>query len=310
MARRKEVIPLDESADLLKPGQDLNDSDFDTIGLSANSTNLLNDWLNKSKLLDESFVISLYRYDNDTTRQKTFCNKYVDEIPNEHDIGMVHGGGKYITILQVTLPDGKRKGTTSTFKIDKRYDELSKNQNPYLNPGIHPYQPIMQKPQNSISESLELVKSVMGMIMPLLMIQKGNGKEKTDNPGEIMKEMYSGVNDTMKEMLLSNATMLNDIQKSKFTADNPEIDMEESEEKGIMKILDVFLPMIENLLPKILGPAPQAQRTIGKIKKMPGFDRVIKDTKTIKGLIDFIETKHGVDVAKKVMSKFGLKVNK
>lgn len=260
----------------------------------------LQDYLTKQRLLDSSYVISLYRYDNEHTQQKTFCGKYVDMIPSEHDIGLEHGSGKYLSVLQAIDKFGKRRGTTSSYKIDKRYDIL-REQNKMMPESNYPALYHGGNGMQGVGEAMKIMQSMVAMLIPLI-----RPSQQPQSMSDVMSENFKSMNDVMKNVYMDNAQFYNDIIREK--SDISEVVESEEEASGFMGILNQITPLIETLLPKITARGQQSVDAVNTIKSIPGYKQVIRDAKVIKGLIDFIKEKHGAETAVKVARKFNIKI--
>lgn len=286
--------------------EEILDEDMDTEGdLYRTADVQLQSYLTKQKLLDSSFVISIYRYDNPHTQQKSFCGKFVDMIPSEHEIGLEYGSGKFLTVLQAVNGRGKRKGTTSTFKIDKRYDRLKEEKEQKTINAAPNQQPVVYagNPIDNTDQMLKLMQTMISMLIPLI-----RPTQQPQSMGEVMSDNFKSMNDVMKNVYMDNAQFYNDVIRDKSNL--PEVVEGESEASGFMGILSQITPLIEALLPKITSRGQQSVDAVNQIKSMPGYNQVMKDARVIKGLVNFIEEKHGVDTAAKVAKKFNLKIPK
>lgn len=286
----------------------IEESDIDLPGdLYCTADVHLQDYLTKQKLLDSAYVISLYRYDNEHTQSKSFCGKFVDTIPSEHEIGLEYGSGKFITVLQAVNGRGKRRGTTSTFKIDKRYDLLKeqkeeKEQKKIMAANTQPVV-VAGNPIDNTDQMLKLMQTMISMLIPLI-----RPTQQPQSMGEVMSDNFKSMNDVMKNVYMDNAQFYNDVIRDKSNL--PEVVEGESEASGFMGILSQITPLIEALLPKITSRGQQSVDAVNQIKSMPGYNQVMKDKRVIKGLVSFIKEKHGSETAVKVARKFNLKVPK
>lgn len=72
-------------------------------------------------------------------------------------------------------------------------------------------------------------------------------------------------------------------------------------------ILEQLLPLIENLVPKLLGHGPKAEATAGVVKTLPIFQEIAKNRQVLKALCVEVERKHGRESLDEILGKLGLK---
>lgn len=294
----------------IEPENETEDLDLDLIseddpqfkGIPRSADIQVRSWLERKNFLEQSFECLLYYVNPNNTNDREYLDRYTDHIPSEHEIGIKHGAGKYLVVIQVVDKTGKRFGTTSTVKINKRYDVL--RDQALIAPV--PQMPVpggmygMNQGNSGMEQALTIMQSMVAMLIPLI-----RPHEPDQNVSQMMADSFKTMNQLMKTTTLDNMQFLNDVVRR--NADLPETVESEGESTGFMNILNTLLPMIESVLPAIQSRGAASQAAVSQIKNMPGYNQVIKDARVIKGLVDFITNKHGENVAVEVCKKFGIK---
>ena len=132
------------------------------------------------KLSDVDFEIKLYRFPSDNKfhrkPQKTYLKKYINEIPDEDEIGNEYGGGHYYAMGHHPI---ENKLYTKHIFIDEVYNRIKadrekealKDKQLMGYPGIAPQ-----------IDPINMMKEFLGMITPLIeAVSKARG-EKNDSP--------------------------------------------------------------------------------------------------------------------------------
>lgn len=286
------------------PMEELEDFTLDDLPLDTEPC--LQDFLIRNELLDKSFYVRVYRYDNDNETVKTFCGRYTDHAPDEHEIGMDYGSGRYITILQVTDSNGQRRGTTKKMKIDPSYDELRQQK---LLPSLQGQNiPMMQgnglQNQNAAMDStMKMFGMVIAMLQPLL--KTNPVSQAPEHMNKLLAENYKDMNEIMKGVYLDKAQMFSDMARSE--AGLTETVQETEESSGLGIVVDSIISVVDKFLPSILQKGEAGRQTVQSFKEMPGYEALKKNRGAVTKLVSFIESKHGSEVAAKVCKKFGIR---
>lgn len=294
--------------------EDFEDETGDEItlkNLPVGSDSLLFQYLQRENLVDQEYFVTLYKYDRDHGEMKTYCERWVGQIPNEDQIGRAYGGGRYVLILQVVDGDGKTRGTTRKFHLHTRYDKISSNlKGP--DSGSFPMISLGTGSEgnggNQLQDAVNLVRVMMGTFLPLLKLMNPQQQQQqpvppmSENVSSMMSENYKAFNEVMKETLLDNSQLYNDLARK--NNDLPETTEDENESTGVVGMLNSILPLVEQFLPLITQKGQAGQAAVQTVKKLPAFQNAVKDKKTIKRLYEFISEKHSPEVAQKILKKF------
>lgn len=292
------------------PPEENDDFNLLSDDLPAGADVELKNYLEKNELLNKSYQVAVYKFEDEQSANKTFCKAYANQVPGEHEIGLQFGGGRYYVILQVLDEDGKRRGTTRTVLIHKNYDRLMNSTEAGIG-AMFPVMPAISGGGNGgggdMQNALTLMRTMMSMFMPLIQ-QMNKPSKNSELPAytEMMTESMRAMNEAQKQIFLDNTQYWND--RTRETDGLSETFENEEETTGVMGTINTILPILEKVLPAFIGkPSPQTAATVDMVKNIPGYAKMIKDKKTIKRLLEYITEKHGKDVAIKVLKEFGIK---
>ena len=251
------------------------------------------DWLAENEYLNAECKAKLYSFNKEGQRE--FIKQYTGEVPSWDQIGVNYGSGRFEIIMTV-FREGIRKVFSRKMYLHESYN------NRMLSEVRENGQQVIHVGGNN-NNSMETLKEVFSMIIPLLTLTKQTG---SPDFSEVMMKNYDMMQKVMQRSLTDNAQMMNDLQRSNMglteTFENDE------ETTGVMGMINTIMPMLEKFLPLILGkPNPVQQMTIDAVKKTPEFLRIAKDQRNIKFLASFIDKKHGKDTTKKLLTRFDLK---
>lgn len=283
------------------------ESGFDFIeaeDLPRNIDSALKDFLNRNKLLDREYKVSLYKYAHPNQgMKKELQYQYFDECPTEHDIGLTFGSGRYIIILGVHDKVGKWRTASSKFNIAAHYDKMKEEKDK----GAVPHFPTAvfqgQGGGGNMNAGLGMVKEVIAMLLPLIMNKQNQANA---NPFEMMGDSYKSMSKVLTQSMLDSTQMINDAVRKNL--DLTETYEDEEENTGIMGVVNTLSPILEKLVPYIVGGDQKEAKTgIDAIKSNPLYNIVIKDKKALKELVKFVKEKHGKKVLKEVLTKLNIK---
>lgn len=304
-----EEEPEREEEEQEQPETDYEFREVDPSEIKLGYENDVKDWLSTNKLLDREYRFKVYKYSNPNHgERKELVGDWTDYVPSEHEIGQQFGGGKYIGILHLTDDKGNRRVTSAKFRIHESYDQIAQNAkiNQYFPPsGYNTFlkgSPQSQ-PQNggSLNEALETIGKMMAIILPAI-----QSRPATGDYSEIMMENYKMINSMMKRSILDNMQLATDLNRR--NAGLSEVAEDEDEVTGAMGIINQIAPLLEKFLPYITGGhTAQAKAAITAVQALPEYQRVIKSKAILKGLCEFIDTKHGAEVTDTILARFKVK---
>lgn len=292
-----------------KEGPELIDHDLLTSeNLPKTADVYLKNWLARSEIDDNFFQCTLYKFEKGTGASKEFIDQWEDQILTEHEIGLRHGGGRYLLFINAKGRDGKNKVGSKKLKIHSRYDELSRRHKMgliALSGNSTENQNVI--PQNngieSITMSLNIMKELMSMFLPLL---NAGSAQRTDpfDMTKMMSNMFNSVNSVMKQNLLDNSQFYNDMQRELYNMDS--VVESDNEISGVQGFINSVAPLLEAFLPSILGGGKPAQKTVSQVKNLPIYNKLVQSQQHVQALTKFIEAKHGKQAVDKVVKSFGL----
>ena len=270
--------------------------------ISLGYDNDIKDWLMRNKLLDNEHHVSVYKYLNPHTGdRKELVNQYTDYLPSEHEIGISYGSGRYIVLLNITDNKGERRIASAKFRLHASYDDMRyKGQVGQLTGSIFGGNG-GRMAGGSMNESLELIGKIMALLLPAI--------KPTDSPvnySEMMMENYKVFNSMLKRSMLDSMQLATDLTRERLNL--AETVESEGEATGIGGVLQTIAPMIEQIIPMITCRSnAKSKATIQAVKQLPQYKQIVQSKKAMNELIDFIDKKHGKEIADKIITKFGVK---
>jgi hypothetical protein len=269
---------IEESEDLRNPG-------------AYNS--VVKNWLKKVNPTGEEFTATLYRYDPLNKQRQSVVDERIGEILSMDDIGMSYGSGAYRYLIQIPDGDNDPICRAGKINIDKVYDERRKKA------GLVESQEV-EKKQNSMLESLELMKSFAEIIKSVMPPPAAPNPDQT----AMMLQNFTMMQSVLKKSLLDTSEMYKNMMQEK-TATEEEEEEDKPQEGGGMK--DLIMPLLDKFMPILLGDTPKAALTAETIKALPEFQKLLKDNQQLKSIIDAVKSEFGQGKTEKVLKKLGIK---
>lgn len=298
-----------------------NESDFQDLSNSSLSYLELMDEFKTAHGLERIDYFYLYKYDDpDNDRKRKFIDKYdPDYPPDDHEIGLKHGGGTYLVRLVIKKCRQFKNGTQRIYKlfIHERYDELKKQKEKAekFDRGIEekgvfppaPTPPAVQQP--SATDFLTIAEKIMAIATPLLaplFAQRNNGNDNAMMM-EMVKQSFSSMAETMRNAMMENFKMITDMQKTNLK--NAEAAFREQtrpakdEDNGI---LDKIIPMISQWLPKLTGNDVQAKFLQNIVKQSKELEALKNNTDQLNKLIQYILDSEGQEATCQLLDALGI----
>lgn len=299
----------------LNPSDDLEEFDETEMPITPSYVQRMNEFLEREKIDDDEPKFYLYKYDNyDSGKQKSTVARYSEgqTPPDEHDIGMQFGSGRYGLCLVVSpckkFPKGKMR--MYRFRINPVYDEYRKDTQPAqpLPPAVVPPPPVYQQPapapQNnfsSMSDTLSLIEKIVTMITPFFINRQ---QPKNDGVNETIRDTYSVVSEVMKSQLVENFKMIQEMQMNQFQR-NEELNSIKQEEKE-PGIIEKYAPLLAEFIPQILGGGPKSALLSGLVKNAPEMQKLLKDESQLNAVVTHLVETQGMEATAALLDKLGI----
>jgi hypothetical protein len=269
-----------------------------------------NQFLEKEDMEDSLPTYYLYKFDNYYSGKKnSLVDRFEDQSPpDEHDIGMKHGSGRYM--LFCTVPNCRQfpNGTTRAyrFRVNPIYDDrrniASKENNQHNQQffqGPYPFHaPQPAGAGNNLADTIGLMKEVVSMITPLL----SQKKDESSSMREIVTESYSVVGEIMRTSMMEQMKIMQQMTKQQLKL--PDLTKEtEPEPPGI---IEKFLPVISEWLPKLMGSGPSAAMAGSLVKSIPQFRDIIDDSQQLNSIVQWMCEAHGIESTAQILTNLGI----
>jgi hypothetical protein len=272
-------------------------------------------FLDRHDLRERTPSFYLYKFNSQYGSSESFVAKWDGDLPpDEENIGLQFGGGKYRMVMTIpAIPAENVKGTTRTvtFSISDRFDDLAEN--PLNGKRRGPYIPgemrelIREMKTNTSAPGdhqnpFDMMERMLSLLLPLIAQNRQQGPDM----GQVMTNMYTNMQEVMKKQLIDNIGMYSQMTKA-IAAGSLPIDEPEIEEKEDT-LIDKILPYVDQFLPKLLGSGPKAEATSSVIRSIPQFQTISKDRERLKTLISWLDQNHGPEKTNVVLKS--LKLNR
>ncbi|NOR84601.1 hypothetical protein GQ473_00640 [archaeon] len=313
--QKKEATQVDQPQQTL-PEQFENESDLtenqEVINRLPDTCHYtFENFLERNSIVQEQAVVYIYKHAPGGGRSgMELCTQVTGEMPDEHNIGLQFGSGKYRVVIQANDADGRSYSTSKTFQLHKRYDILMNQGN--SNPAMAAMQslvPIVSSSPNNnnngmgnMREMLVMMQSFMQILQPLI---GGGRQQEPEYVGKMFAENFKMMNESMRTVYSDTSQFLN--EKLRDNNGLGEVVESESEVTGVMGMIGTIIPLVEKFLPAILDNKPGGKLTVETIKALPQFQKMSKDRDMINKLVGHIYKKHGEDAARLACKKFGIR---
>jgi hypothetical protein len=233
----------------------------------------INSFIERANVENLTPCMYVYKYRLNSGSQRSLCGKFEgDSIPDEHNIGLQYGSGKYLAIIQVPAGENQaRKQSTISFEISTTYDDMRRTaaatgQLPYLN--SLPVRNASMVPQNAQADNMAMLRETMSFMAELFGKMQGAAPappQPTTDMASLMLQQYKGMGDILKANLISTDSFLQDTLKTKINAEMKQIaenkkgdrsnndDDDDDDDETPPSLLQAVIPEILKLLPALLS---------------------------------------------------------
>lgn len=262
-------------------------------------------YLQRYELQDVGYFCTLRQFDKALKgKRASTIDQWQDYMLTEHEIGIKYGAGRYHLIINSTDKDGVDRIGGIKFTLHDVYDARKMENDMKLLPA-QGTSPVLMKGDDGINSAFALIEKIFQMMLPIIAINK-QGNNSSGDVSHLMAGQYKVMNDIMKQNMLDNAQLYNDLNRDKMNM--PETVETGEELQGLAGLFQGIQPLIENLLPLILGKsAPAAQATVQTVKAMPVFKELTRSKRNIAELIGILDQNYGQEQTSQLLNKFKIK---
>lgn len=278
------------------PGGDgLDDGREEPIGGDPEFDKELEMWLDEKNHEALPAKIILYKFKNAITGEdKEQCCQWVNELPDQHSIGLKFGSGRYF--MAISVPPGKKQRKLSTsrrFSLHPYYDTLRKEeQSRAFVQGPAAAQGAIPQPQRVVGvsdPSLALLERVFTMLTPILQA----AMRPPVSPGAEMVQSYQALSHVLRESALENQALLTDMTRKQAGlvgyADNEGDNEMEVVQQPKPSLIETILPSLMPIIEKLIGGGPQAAAAGAVVKAMPQFKQITSDPRGLSEIINALD---------------------
>lgn len=258
-------------------------------------------------------IFYLYKFDDPLSgKSKQFCKKYADDPPEQEDIGLQFGGGRFVIIMHIPPLSPGKKAMTKSYKIKlhPRFDELCRQRSIQF----QQQQPSQVNRQQSTVDSFAQIERLIAIVTPLIQLITPlfQRPPRDESMQSILQTTYSSVNELLQHNLTENFKMLRDVrsQMADVLGEGPvgavalEEPVIEKPEKNDM--LTMLLPLLSEWLPKLLAGGMQSNILSSAIQQAPQFREILSDQNEMEKLIKFLVQTQGVDDTNRLLETLNI----
>lgn len=274
----------------------------------------MNEFMSKSSIDEFEPTFYLYQYDNyHSGKQKSLIDKFYQTAPpDEHDIGIEYGSGRFILILVMPIsvkhPDGLMRAYR--FRVNQIYDKRSVRKGSGSEQPVPPSMPQQFSPpvpvQNNQAPMLEaftMIEKIISVIAPLL--NRPQQQQNPDGVQDVIKDTYAVVSEVMKNSMVENFKMIQDMQRNQIEF------MDDKEDKRRTdppepSFLEKIAPLLQEWLPKLLKDDAQSKVVQGLIKNVPQVKEILSDQSQLTAVVNYLVETEGVESTAKVLQNLGI----
>lgn len=294
----------EESEDIVE------ETDEKIITTSLSYLDKINEFITRNDLLEVTASYYLYKFDHPTSGEgKAFIAKYADtmEAPDEDTIGKTFGSGRYLVMVSIPVCAKAPKGYGRAYRIRIHpfYDQLKNKVTLQENAPVQSQAPtIIQQPGNSLTESISLIKELIGAIAPL-MAQRNDSMP--DLSGILLKN-YELTSEVLKKNMLESVKTNSELQRKMLSVENQDdmrnnnVEVDEQEPS----IIEQLKPFIEQFLPMIIGNNQQAKKVQQMVRSAPQFKKIVNNKREFKTLIAYLDHEKGKEITDEILKKLNL----
>jgi len=259
-------------------------------------------WLESTDMQEDEFSAVLYKMSGKhSNKNRVFCKRYNDEVPEPEEVGEIFGAGRYK--VMITFPAMKSKDKklkTYTFTLHDFYDRNKMG----IEQPQQPQQP--QQTSNTPEVYMSMMNQVFGMVQNMIqpMLANQQIQQPKFNPAEMMGEFMGSMMPTFGKMAEDQMSMITDMAKKQIGL--PVVEASEEEESFLSSVL----PMIKEFLPYLTEQNQATQAVTAKMVQQTKQYKMLKSNNALLGRLvqDLVKTE-GEEKVKKLLEKLNLDKN-
>lgn len=254
----------------------------------------VNEWIGAASAGSGGFVATLYKYDKLHKQKQAIIYEDDNAILSANDVGLMFGSGSYRYMFWIR--DSKVPPKAVIFNIGEEYDARR------IAEGLAKDPHAGNNGKGSISESLELFKS-FAEIMKSVMPPAAAPVPANPDVSAMVRSNYEFMNTIMKQSFKDQSEMYQNIMAKNFQEE--EIETEAEPGQGLK---DIIMPLLEKLVPVLLGEGPNAKLAETMIKQAPEFQKLLSEKNQLQAVIIEAKKAFGAKKIDTVMKKLGVAV--
>ena len=283
---------------------------------------IIESYKQEAKRRDTIPKLTLYKYENEKTgTDRIFAGYFVgDEIPNTHEIGLLHGSGRYK--VQIDQPKGTAESEeqiSCTIKIHAIYDEYkARNDEEKRKKELARINLSLQNagtPAGSTggvdiaSQSFLMVKEILALILPVFKeSNKTQAAPRQENAQDLLSS-YATMQKILKNNLFETAETFREynrryhIQEEQDIEDVDEPPQQTEREPGI---LETIIKLIEPFFGLIAQKSQAGKIAAASLKAAPQFLEVLHDPVLCRTIVQYFDKTKGREKSDIALRNIGI----
>jgi hypothetical protein len=282
--RRFPPVPEQHPQEPVSGQEEIEDPDEDLMAaagaISPDTAAKASAWIAKKNASIEEITSIVYKEKPEGGKKQ--CGQWKNLIPDDHNIGVLFGAGRYSLWVQFPATKNHPAGFNRwDFELDGMYDVYKKEAQQSGNfPLITKTSQIPQLPAAPAGNGIDNTLAIITALIPLL---RPPQQESISESIKTSMMMFQMMNEVMKKSLMDNAEFFGEMQemildlKERNLPEPPEGDEQKmlpsptDKPKGF---LELALPYLAPILTKLVGATPEEITTTGA---MVGAIPAVKD---------------------------------
>lgn len=265
----------------------------------------------REKINSDELTYYIYKYDSPTSTGKTLMDKTGIE-PDEHEMGLEYGGGRFEIILVKNVQDGDPKVRSYQVRLNDRYTKLAEERKRAL---VESLKPPSSAPMAvpSFEPMLVMFKSFLDIMRPMASPPPTPNFDMVAQMGQVMVQNYMGLNDVMKEMSMNNVRMFHQMEQEFTTGSDPDDNDGEPGDQTTEApppqpgIIEQVIPLLVEWVPKLFQGGDVAKLAETTLKTSQIIQQIFHDKTKFANLIKHLDSEYGSKNVDRILQRLSMR---
>jgi len=265
-------------------------------GLSSESA--IEQWLMEKGITENDTKVYLYEY---VGGKREWLQDYTGHIPTISEVSEEFGSGSYSMMIG-RIVSGKQDVIRRDFKISARNGRAGASKIASAPDGMA-----------AIDSGLNILERLFDRIVKPLMEKTAAPPAAPDAMAGVYSKMAENFNkvmlDNMRSTMETQRAMMAMIPAAPVVEDDEEEDDEPIQQGTPMQQNDLIgriIPILENVLPSLLGNKIQAAAVAPLVKAAPDFKALLEDPESLGSVGMYVAQKFGIQALEEMVGSLGI----